>query len=422
MRIAFYFQRVTYLKTMGGLLEAALRQGHEVIVFYEDAARPLGDKSYQVATAETFSNFRIPRKNISGITALSQLRDSSSFDVLVTHEGFHTLRADLDVIAELRKSGVKVISLVHFFEIAQGSLAALNNFDLTIYPSEFCRDLHFRLQSRSMDWRRERDARSGQWAVAGSAMFDQIGVISREDARKELDIAPNAKVVLLMAPVISSNTPWRFYVWGRGSKLSRTRAAIRAGKPQFVWEIWRGHAFEEIVRVLREFCDRESAELIVKSRGKQEVLRYQMEEADTYLTGLDDSYYPVFTSYKLMLAADVCITANSMAAVEAVACGTPCINIYVPHIDLAASWSLPKQRYFDELLSGYPQSLMNYSGCIIKVDRRRIISWLRSAKLEDIRMEPERQKTYTRTFLGMQEQLASDRILEVFERISKTRP
>ncbi len=333
MRIGFYLGRETYLKTLGCLIQESISMGHDVVVYYEQPEKDLRDKSYQIVNPAHLSVFKTGAKKIIKVTNFAQVLSGSRLDILVVHEGFHTLNDHLEDVAQLRRTGTKVISIMHFFETTQQPLSALDAFDITIYPSKFGRDLHFELQCKPIDREKEKIARRRQYSVAGEPMFDQIAMTDRKRARKELNMDPNVPTVLFVAPVISPITPWRFTVWGKEGRLGRTRDALKQGKVGYLWEIWTGDNFKAVAQAIRDFCDRNGARLIVKSRGKQASPMYLKRIADVFIDGFDDVYFPVFTGYKLMAASDLCITVNSMAATEAVALGIPCINIYVPHLD-----------------------------------------------------------------------------------------
>lgn len=404
---------------MGSLIDAAIKDDHDVILFCEDSGRDLGDKDYQQITLQKLASFKSKASKIISVRSVEGVLETDSLDVLVTQEGFHSLKKDLDGVTAVREKGVKVVSLAHFFEIARRPVTALDHFDLTLYTSEFCRDLHFDLQCPPERREKEKQSRSSQYAVTGSPMFDQIGAISRQQARRELGVHDDARVVLLVAPVISPITPWRFYVWGEGGRSKRSLDALRAGKPQFLWEIWTGNRFAEVVQAIGAFCDRASAALWVKSRGKQKDPAYLQAAADRYVDGFDDSYYPVFTTYKLLAAADLCITANSMAATEAAATGIPCINLSVPYIDKASEWSSKKIAYQTKLLGGEAESLMNYPGVITNIDRRYAKAVFLRSELKEFTVLQESHTEYVKKFLGIGELSASERILIKLQKLLK---
>jgi hypothetical protein len=416
MKTGYLLNRITYLKTMGSLIQASLEHGHEVFIFYIPNALK-GAKAYQNASGEMLQPIEKLGAEIIeiGMEELSNLRGRFGIDVLCMQEAFYNFENSLDILKEVRDSGVRLVSLAHFFEIAQKPLAALKPIDKTFYISDFARKLHVELQGSEGGQSELMGSGADRWAATGSPMFDQIGTVSREEAGRELNFPSDRKIVVLIDPVIAPTTPWRFHVWRDASRLSRARDAMLAGKFSWIAEIFFGNTFREIALEIRQFCDRQNAFLVVKSRGKQANSPYLSSIADVYIDGLEDEYFPVFSTYKVLAAADMCITVNSMAAPEAVAAGVPCVNIYVPHHDRAAVSSPERTKYEDALLSGAPDSLMNYLGCIWKVDRRNARTWFKDHDLADVKIDPQRQKEYVAKYLGIGEESASQRILAELE-------
>lgn len=414
MKIGFYLTRDTQIKTLGNLIAESVGRGHETTVFFEENSLQGGDKAYQNLSAEKVNTFSQLGAKIQKVVGLADLLSKPDVEVLIAHKPFYTFQNQMLELANLREQGVRVVSITHFFEVVVEPLSSFNHFDLAVYPSQFARELHVDIQ-RKYGEPGDANTDSGHYFIGGAPMFDQITHGSREQARKELGIAADAKVVLLMAPVISPITPWRFHVWREASRLEKTRVALLVGKMNFLPDIWLTPAWGDIFKTIKLFCTDNSAMLITKSRGKQADLDYMVAGSDLYVDGKHDEYFPLFTTYKLMAAADLCITVNSTAVVEAVAAGVPCLNIHVPHLDFAEPLTKAYTRYMDVLMGPQPGSLVNFPGCVWHVEHAKIISWLRGRNLESITIEPEAQATYTRELLGITERSSSERIMDKVE-------
>ena len=413
MKIGFLLKRITYLKTMGSLIKESLMQGHEVFIFFiPNVAK--GAKAYQNVSSEKLEALKKLGAEIVeiGMEELSGLGSRYGLDHLVTQEGFHSLNAQLGDLAALRKSGTRLVSLSHYFEIAQHPISALEHFDRTIYLSEYARDLHFELQVQEENRAPEQERVADLISTAGSPMFDPISKLKRRDIRANMEIDDEQKVVLYISPVISSSTPWRYSVLRDASRLSKSRDVLIAGKPGYLGEIWFGKSAQQIFEEIKVFCDRNDAMLIVKSRGKQADGSYLSDGADTYFNGFDDEYFPVFSTHTLLAASDLCITANSMAAAEAVAVGVPCLNIALPPHDRVGHSSAERNNYEEALLGGSPGSLMNYPGCVTRVERREIASFLSSKMIDQQEIDPIKREEYISEFLGIEGRSSSQRILE----------
>jgi hypothetical protein len=105
-----------------------------------------------------------------------------------------------------------------------------------------------------------------------------------------------------------------------------------------------------------------------------------------------------------------------------VAAGIPCINIYVPHQDRIKQEEQDFTGYYEGLLSGRPQSLMNFQGCIQRVDRRRVAKTLAHTTMAEFQIDPQARRAYAHRFLGIEEKPSSIRILERLEEMVQAEP
>ena len=422
MKIGFLLLRDTYLKTMGSLMEASLNRDQQVVILYtEDPIR--GDKAYQRITAEKLAP--IFQKGVKAVPFLlkdlGKVKEKFQLDVLVTLEGYYMLNSYLAEIQMARKKGVKVVSLPHFFENIMRLPESLDYFDKTYYLSQFAVEAHFTLYGDGSAERTRNEYR-GQYEAMGSPMFDQLKNVDQEEARAEFGIPAGKRVVLFFAPAINAETRWRFRMWGGESKIKRIRSAVMEGNWRELPDAILVPSLEEIIDELKGFCERNNAFLIIKSRAKQRDVTYFKEKADLYLSGEEDTYYPVFTSYKLLAIADLCIGMMSMSVLEAVAVKVPVWNIYVPSSELNYPTNplYPRQRQYLQMVMGREQvGPFNYPGVITNIEPRNILKWLRENRLEDASIDPKAAARYAEKYLGVTEKPSSDRILDSLERLAK---
>jgi len=426
MRMGFLIPRNTFLKTMGGLIGAGLGHGHEVVVLYQRHANE-GDKAYQNVRVEAFPHFVEGEVRFAEYK-LSDLRDvgrKHDLDVLITHEGFAYFQAlnRLDDLIHLRNTGTRVVSLCHFYEIAMRPLEALTYVDKTFYISRFGRDLHFELQADGDEQQEAQERLSDQFEIASSPMFDQI-LVAMKSPQPPLAQLGSKKVVLLIAPVITPDTVWRYHVWREPSRIKRTTHLLRQREHlrELTWrylrEVWRTESFATTVAAIRSYCDRNDALLVVKSRAKQLDPDYLVKSADIYLSGDQETYYPVFTTYRWLTIAHLCVTVQSMTTLEAVVAGVPVVSIHVPYADygLAMERKIPGySRYLSAILRTDRVGPMSFPGCVVAVSHRDAAAWFRRHTLEDADFRASSQAQYTETYLGVTSRSSSERILETLE-------
>lgn len=413
MRTGFLIKRDTYLRVFGALIAKSLEKGNSVVVFFVPNSVQ-GSKGYQTVSNQTFQSLSHLKMQIVN-TQIHDLYENCrkhKVDILITLEGFHTLQADLENLNRLRQNGIKVVSLCHFFEIANQPLIALDYFDKTYYISNFLLDLHFSVNlSRNQIDQAKRERRQ-QYEIVGSPLFDPYSPRDMP-SRGSYGIPSGVQVVLLIAPVISHATPWRFFVWRSRGKLKRTKEILKAHKWDFLYDSWMGETFFDLVRGIREFCDRQGCYFVVKSRGKQQDPKYLRLFSDLYIDGSDDVYYPLSTTRGLLSLSELCISVNSMATTEAVAMGVPALNIAVPHLDVLGNQK--ETKYLDQLLNPSRIGPFNYPGCVFAIPWRRAGSAIRTLSVTGTRINESYRQTYLKDFLGIRDRSSSIRILESLE-------
>ncbi len=413
MRLGVVIPREPTLKNMGGIVEAALAAGHTVIAFYQAEARGEA-KSYQNPSQAIAQAFRDQQPELVRYAPqeLARLAAERQLDALIVQEGYHTLSnaGALGELATLRRNGTAVFSLTHFFEVSRLPLEALDHFDLTFFMSEFGIELMFDLNAATPA---ERAHYRPRMATAGSPTFDQLAGLDRAAARAYFGLPPDRPVVVLAAPVLSPVTLWRWVVWREPALRTRLKRAISARRLDFLPQIFSGPSFERCVAAVRAFCDRHNAVLVVKSRLKQDDPPYLIAAADLYLDGADEEYYPLFTMYRLLAAADLVVSAQSMSLVEAVAANIPAVNIHVPFREIDEPSRSTYARYLEVLLGSAPNSLMNTPGCMWSQRWQTFPRWLNGKTLADFRLNSTRAEEYRQHYLGMDATPSSQRILNI---------
>lgn len=413
IKIGFLLLRDTFLKTMGSLIQESLKAGHGVVLLYDEQSAT-GSKAYQQVTRQKLFFFEKSGAELFSVNS-KDLNKLSEYgvDVLVVLEGFHFFRDQINQLEELRNTGTKIVSLTHFFENAQYPLEALNHFDKTYYLSSFAVDTHFFLNGKNSA-EIKKNPYASRFEISGSPMFDQLKNLNEGEIRRELGIPPTKKIVVFFAPVVNTATDWRFFLWKQKNKFKRFMRVLAHRRFEYVLESLYAPTLREIGKDIRDFCDRNEAFLIIKSRLKQDDGDIFREIADLYLSGEHESYYPVFSSYRVLAIADLCIAAMSMAVLEAAALSVPVVNIYIPPTEYrlgADSLGSSQIRYLNAILSINKESPFSYANCVTSVDKRKFPHWIRRKELEDIVWTEEAQSSYTKRFLGFSEESSSARIL-----------
>lgn len=415
MNIGFLLLRDTMMKALGELVRVSLDHGHKAMLFYdEDSAKgPKANQFLDRGKLRPLTDLGATPQRFS-LNNLEFLGEEYQLDVLVTLEGYYTLFNHLEKLAELRKKGLRIVSLAHFFENIRRSVDVLDHFDKTYYLSQYAVELHFKID----EGHRSKKEFEGRFEASGSPMFDQLAHLDGDQARRELRIPEDKRVVVLFAPVITPELRWRHLIWGEENRLKRLSRILRESIWPYLVDGLKAPSLFEIVKGVREFCDRNNAFLIIKSRNKQLVDGGVIRMADLYFGGEDDSYFPVFTSYKLLAAADLCITAMSMSALEGVAAGVPVWNLYIPY----AEYKVPPgplqphdEAYFGAIMGVKREGPFNFARCVTNIHPTESVQWFRTKALADAQIDPGDAREYSRRFLGIEKRPASEKILDSIE-------
>jgi hypothetical protein len=416
IRIGFLLLRDTFLKTTGNLIETCLSRGFPVTIFYDENAIT-GAKAYQKISPQKLIDFQKMGAQLAQVN-LSQLADLATnvpIDILVTHEGFYNLKNHLEQVDRLRRRGIKVISLCHFFELTAQPLEALTYFDKTYYLSDYSLKLHFQVQAPTESLEAQGQYRPN-FEVLGSPMFDRTTGLSKDACKKELGIPTSQPVVLLFAPVLSQVTHWRYYIWREPSRWKRIAKVLQDKKWRFLPDAFLNPGFSEILNSIAEFCKKNEAVLLIKSRVKQQDPGYMTERADLYFDGTEDIYYPVFSTHKLIAAADLCIGAMTMGIPESVAQSKPAVNVFIPpSVEYPREYvNLPlvKRNYLEAITNLDQDGPFNYSNALDNVERNTLGQWLADHELADLQVNDNAIEEYKNKILGITGETSSDRILD----------
>lgn len=421
MKIGFVVLRITDIKIMGELIQKTDERGHQVALFFHagiSAETNDQSKDYLDLKEDALTSFsNCEQIKASSVEEIFADAYAWSPEYLFFIEGYLGMKAihHLAALEESRERGIKTISLSHFYEIASCPLEALDFFDQTLYTSEFSRDLHFRVSGHGVSLTKLEKQYGDKYAIVGSPQFDPIPSISRTAARERWAIPQDKKVVLFFSPAILPTTPWRYQVWRDPRILSRLKTALRTGNWATLPEVLTSPSFLDALISIKASCEENDALLVVKSRGKHKDPDYLVDAADLYLDGVEDEYFPAFTPYQLLAAADLCIAAHSMSVLEAVAADVPVINIAVPPLDFAETLSTEMKKYMNVIFCRNNESPFFYPGCVHNIEWRDFPSWMRGRDWSNLGMDEQARRDYLWKYLGITEVPSSTRILNLLE-------
>jgi hypothetical protein len=407
LRIAFLASRKGFLKVMGSMVQAALERRHEALLLWD----PTEKKPGEAAIAEDLGHWPAARViDHNRREPLLPLLQAHRADALVgpsLHFVLRTLGQE-EAMAGARAAGVRLYSLDYALETLTSDPDAYLVVDTTFYATDYERRLHWRLRRDRFDRVAGDVGLDERSAVSGSTMLDQLAVVDRTAVRRRLGLAPDRPVVLLMSLKMAVPEPWRRHVWGGGPRLARMARALAAGQGAFLPTIWRGNGYRRLALSLRDFCRRNGAALVVKSRTKNRDPRFLRGTADLFVDS-DDRVFP-YTSIELMAIADLCVHFQSGAVLEAARAGVPSVSVRVPQSHLEA------YPGHEEIFGGHEGSLQRWAGVVWSMEHDEAPARFAGLTLADFKIDPEARGRYIDRYVGFDDARASERALDVIER------
>lgn len=406
MKIAFLASRKGFLKVTGSLIQATLDRGHEVVLLRDPDERKPGEAT----TAEDLAHW-------PGARVVDHRRGQPLLELLRGHgvEGLmgpsvHFVMKAMGLtgeMAEAARMGVRLYSVDYALETLTSAPEAYRVVDTTFYATEYERELHWSLLKGGFDEVARHVRLEERSAVCGSTMLDQLALVDRAAVRQRFGLPVDRPVVLLMSLKMAVPEPYRRYVWGDGPAGVRMARATLAGQGRLRAEIRKGNGYRDLASAVRDFCRREDAALVVKSREKNQDPRFLRRSADL-LVESDDRVFP-YTSIELMAIADLCVHFQSGAVLEAARAGVPSVSVRVPQSHLH---DYPGH---EEVFGGREGSLQNFAGIVWSMDHAEAADRLAGSTLADFTIDPEARRRYIERFVGFDDARASERVLDVIE-------
>jgi len=389
MRIGLLVGALTYFKSFGPVVEAALREQVDVWLLLRDPPElRQGPKAYLRPDPAQVPVFA------SGAPNVRQWRTDEELVELCVREQIEVVIAvwlyprDYGLCRALQARGVRWLSLQHGVEHLAMPAQSLLDADATAMFAPYW-TTHARRFFGT-------DGLESKLAVTGHPALDALTAIDRHAVRRRHGIPEGKPVVVWLPHDYHDWDLWEMLAFRRDWRPGFLARALRGRRWDLVPDLFRGVTHARLMRSLREFCDRQGACLVVKSRIKDRPARADREAADMFL--FDQAYHPP-TILELLAAADLCVHVFSVAAMEAAAAGVPGLCLVPPRAsafiaDPDTAW----RRTSDDFLG--PETLWNFSGVAFMLGMQQAIERLPAMPLDAFRLDASRRAQYLERFVG----------------------
>ncbi|MDD5738613.1 MAG: hypothetical protein PHY72_01645 [Candidatus Pacebacteria bacterium] len=400
MKIAFLIERNTYFRFLGVIIDEALRRGHEVFCLHDYSQPKVGSKGYQfpdIAQTPHFKNGKLVSLSYQNQSELKEKILQKEIKAVVSLEVPAII---LNLQKELKEKGVYWVCLQNSFDIAFSGI----NMDK---PDRF-----FAYTLTWTDWLFEYFKKTGKASrekidelkkIVGAKVkfvgfwgFGQSNAIDKNEIRRKWGIPQSKKVFLLVPFPFDSSLKhfWARFVYGMDNKFLQLFLNLfnKTNKNRFVLQIKNRENDRQLVGSIREFCDKNNAFLLVKSRVKDPVRKYLAKMADKVL--YDESFYPT-TIMECLAVSDICLSFYSTVAMESACSG-------VPHICVAPAkedWRDLQSPYFETIFEKMGD-FFNFPGVSWKLSIPQAIKKLEGASFLDFILNENQLEKYHQKFIG----------------------
>jgi len=414
-RIALLIERMNYYRLLGPIVDRALQDGWEVECWHDYGHPQEGAKGSEfpdIKAAPSFMHGQPEYVAYKGVQELSRLVEVRSPGVVVA------LRSPLMTLgAPLSDASVRWVTVMHTWDffMTNGPEGILCS-DVSAICSDYWRSqgLTYFRRKGPLDLIDEERLRAKMVAV-GFPEMDQIRLINREEVRARWNIPKGRPIVVLLPyPVASNpNSFWSRRVYSEPSKLKQALSVLVRRRFEYWRHVREGWNDVNLIRALRQFCDRNGAFLVAKSRLKDPIPAHTRRLSDLCL--YDESCYPA-TILQTLSIADLCVNFYSTAVTEAAYLGVPNLCVTFSPEDVLESGELDS-ALFDLFTNPNEGGVFQFQGVSRTMTIPEVIKNLPQMSLDEFRIDPLARSKYVHKFLGYDDGESSRRVLDAARRL-----
>jgi hypothetical protein len=369
MKVGFLLVTASELRTLGRLIDECIKAGIDTYVFI--ATKPVSNLKKR---GMVFLNRNTIPKFEHGDPFVIEVENPRDFYIEVNKCHISTLFFHMGVsstngkpiewlqIFNKQKCKVKKICLAsHFYDNCLLPLESYNSFDKVIILSHHSKEVHYDVLLSKKYRKHEIDrVFKEKCIVGGSPLFDNL--LSNHDTRQ------HSEKVLLLSP--SFFPPFQRTVLLKSYKKKSLINLMRYPYKENILNYYSNISFLDLLISIRDYCNNKNKLFHSKSRFKDDSYykEHLSELCDYHYNKQDCVYYPYTQSQKMIKNSGVMIATRSFSVMEAVALGTPALNIQQPFNDRHFKKLDPKGIFRKRVRGDFEGSLVNFPGCVRSVD------------------------------------------------------
>lgn len=434
MRIAFHILRMNWYRLMAAVIDEALKCGHHVECWHNAGAKGLADNT---PVLEKVPEFKYGTPKIieyysqgEFIQYLQEGQVDVCMDIMPLGRSFSALPKDLNCYfvllgtdgdcpnciedyAQMRSCDLIVTETDWRLNVAcemmtqdneliiNKAMESLDGFSRRtskIFIGQIKKYLLWQWSDRDVDYFKRHSV------VTGIPSLDILHCINKEDVKKKYGIPDDKKIVVLLISPFDMSLGFFFAeLYMKNNWLSRLITLLSYRELSKVKCIFDKGYDKLVIKGIRRFCDNNNAYLIAKARHSRKVKDYVQRSADIIVA--DNNFYP-HTALEFFSIADLTIGFYTTGVLEAVAAGSPYLNIDIPFF--------PKDFWFD-YLSPNQEYIRNYKGVVRSINAVDIVEDFYQYKLRDFSYNEKDRDLYMRKYAGPADSKSSERLMKAIE-------
>ena len=312
-------------------------------------------------------------------------------DFFIQHFNEKTLGSAL---TRMREEGIRVYCLQWAADYVVTTCEALKKIDAYFVYGPAMVDIYFKLHPEC-----NRALYEKKFVSVGSPIADSFNHIAKPDEiRKKYRLPLNKKIVLVV--LLDLAYPWAKWGFGAKNSIEAIRNFIYHRNLRLVYDTFFDVKYFNVLKVLKNWCIKNNAVLVAKSRPRHREPTYIKKTTD-HLLSETTNWYPIMSA-ELVTVADLVISFNSAVAWEAVAKGIYTITIDVRDDENTANYMIHRAD----------SDLYNSVGVGKWLSFRDIAKFFRLHSLDEFVVDPIKKKAYIEKYLGFDDSCASERIIK----------
>ena len=440
------FDRLSENKWYAPLVREALARGHEVEAWVNHRDISKTTKWYEFPDPAQFPIF------LEGKSPTFRIfKSPEELAKLGTESGARLVFSANPLFYPKPANQIRAHAVSCFYESLNAVKAAdLNTFDYIFFNTAHWIEMgktFYRLAGQMEAGGSLERELTAKWVSTGTPQFDHFAYCRPEEIRRRYGIPEGKKVVTAIA--FEANTIYwaqgifleprlwkRLWNWlilpfshyGIYSKLGRAKIFYLLARSiperfRYFWATLFSVSEIQMMRAVREFCDRNDAIFLLKARKKHPLSAHHREIPDIVVQE-DVTYFPG-TIFEILSVSDLMLTIYSTAATEAAAAGVPVVNLIPPfgisysrdQLDLMYRDQVKEREAANAAVFYNPNSdnVFNAQGVTRSWDINEAARELPKMRLGDFSVDPQAYEKYLRHFINESEEPAYRRILDFLE-------